>query len=124
MTDQTTTTATASTLKALRAKIPTEGVWFDLERSDQGSRRVYWINGQVALQVIVTEAPNRPGSWLAVIAWTPALGSEPATHEFGPFVHRETAEQVALAASIGAQVSCPARHISTIPGAQISIPND
>lgn len=113
-----------ATLKSLKAKVPVDGVWFDCERSDQGSRRVYWVNGQVALQVVVAEAPTRPGSWLALVMWDPAPDAKPARHEFGPFVHRDTAEQVALAASIGIQAVQPARHISQIPGVEISIPQD
>lgn len=120
----TTTQEAISTLKSLRARIPVEGIWFDLERSDQGSRRVYWIRGQIALQIVVSEAPTRPGAWLALVMWTPGNDGMPAKHEFGPFVHRETAEQVALAASIGVQVAQPARHISQIPGVEISIPQD
>jgi hypothetical protein len=94
-------------------------VWFDRESNDRESKRVYWVNGQVAVQAMVIEAPTRPGLWLTAVAWVnPEDPSKTHAHEFGPFERRATAEQALDAIGIGIQVVRPAKHISEIPGAE------
>jgi hypothetical protein len=101
----------------MKTAVPKEGVWFDCETDAEGSLRTYWKGGVVVLRIAVKRARDHLG-WAVLIAW---VGPEKAhTHESGPFIQRETAEAVAIAAGIGVQVVMPARHVSTIPATGIS----
>lgn len=102
----------------LRVTVPVEGVWFDVEESDLGSVRTYWIDGKTAVQIRVVRLPSHE-KWVALVAWHLASKAN-NTQEFGPYQQRETAESISIAVGIGLATVLQPKHISQAPGAVTS----